>query len=196
MFANRKAANPGSATCPSSIPTPRPGWRWSGSPCVCRWPGRWPALLLGRGRTSRPTCAFWCPSATQEVANSTSEVRKVQFFAFLTLVATCSHIKAMGLFTQPLTIWAPRPTVTPSEVSSQTRPPIRSLASSTTTWNRWAAHFNCCDFDWAKSGSRWGRHLPACQNSAVAVQQPTQTLQHQWRWLSSGRVTKLCFGDV
>lgn len=31
---------PGSATCPSSILTPRPGWRWSGSPCACQWPGQ------------------------------------------------------------------------------------------------------------------------------------------------------------
>lgn len=49
---------------------------------------------------------------------------------------TCSHISPMGLLMQPLTIWAPLPTVTPRDVSSHTRPPIRSLASRTITWKR------------------------------------------------------------
>lgn len=59
-------ASPGSATYPSSIPTPRPGWRWSGSPCACRWLGQWPAPPPERGRTARPACASLCPSATEE----------------------------------------------------------------------------------------------------------------------------------
>lgn len=58
---------------------------------------------------------------------------KDRFYADFKKILTCSHMRAMGLFTQPLTIWAPRPTVTPREVSSHTRPPILSLASSTTT---------------------------------------------------------------
>lgn len=66
LFINHKVAHPGSVTCPSSILTPRPGWRWSGSPCVCQWLGRWPAPLLGRGHISHPTCASWCPSAAGE----------------------------------------------------------------------------------------------------------------------------------
>lgn len=49
---------------------------------------------------------------------------------------TCSHISAIGLLTHPLTICAPLPTVTPLNVlSSQTRPPILSLASKIMTYD-------------------------------------------------------------
>lgn len=47
---------------------------------------------------------------------------------------TCSHISATGLLIQPLTIWGPLPTTTPlKDLSSHTRPPIRSLASRIVT---------------------------------------------------------------
>ena len=48
---------------------------------------------------------------------------------------TCSHISDMGLLIAPFTICAPFPTMTPNSVSSQTLPPILSLASSTVTWH-------------------------------------------------------------
>ena len=54
---------PGSVTCPSSTLTPRPGWRWSESPCACQWLGQWPVLPPGRGHTALPACASWHPSA-------------------------------------------------------------------------------------------------------------------------------------
>lgn len=105
----------------------------------------------------------------------------------------------MGLFTQPLTIWAPRPTVTPREVSSQTRPPIRSLASSTTTWNQ--SKLKCLKRKSCKStagikgqevgetGTECGQP-PGCQSFAVAAQQPGLKPRHQWRQLSSASVIK------
>lgn len=60
------AVCPGSETCPSSILTPRPGWRWSGSPCACRWPGQWPARPPERGHIALQACASWCPSSTEQ----------------------------------------------------------------------------------------------------------------------------------
>lgn len=47
---------------------------------------------------------------------------------------TCSQMMAMGLLRAPFSIWAPIGTHTPSESSSQTRPPICDLASSTVTY--------------------------------------------------------------
>lgn len=134
-----RAVCPGSGICPSSILTPHLGWRWNGSPCACRWPGQWPVLPPEISHTALPVYASWFPSAAEEWRHSSEKMMaRVTFFLFIffsiyEFYSTCSHIRAMGLFMQPFTIWAPRPTVTPREVSSHTRPPILSLASSTTT---------------------------------------------------------------
>ena len=50
---------------------------------------------------------------------------------------TCTQSTDIGLFIQPLRIWAPLPTQQPKDLlSSQTRPPILSLLSTKVTFNK------------------------------------------------------------